>query len=796
MAAEAKVKISGDPKEFQKAMKSVKDAAQDAEATLIKVGAVGAVAFAGFTAGIVSTVNEARKFETIEAQFKTLTGSVLVAKDVLKDLQDFSATTPFQFEDVANAGKQLIAFGTPISDLKTRMQQLGDVSAASGAPLKEVTGIFGQIASAGKLTGERLLQLQERAIPIGPALAKTLGIAESKVKEFVSAGKVSVDQFNTAFASLSASGGFAFKGIETQSKTLDGAISTLKDNFSLLSAGIGKEFAPFAKQAVDALTNFLQKIRENEGSVKVIARVLAAGAGMAGFVTALAAGGLAISQIITGLKLLQVAFKFSRIAAIGFTTAATLGLGLVIAFLPEIIAFLKDMVQAFNAAKEQIIQTFKNLGTNLLNIGSKIGTFLKNLFTFNVAELKSSAAAVKDAVSKAIDDTFKDAKEIKQTIQIKQKTIKEKEENDASAEQQRLEEEKARSEKAAAEKLAIKQKENAELAKEEARQKDIAVQQAQLKREQVALINAGASDAVIKIKTDEISALSALASAKTAEDLAIAEASLEQLRLNAETKRQEAIAQEILKREEELALKAEFAAFDDEDRILAQEKNLELLSVEQLQRREALRAFAEEEKTAKKKAREDQLKDEIKYGKTFAAINATLNSEQVKGVQQATGQLTQLQSSRNSTLAGIGKAAAITQLTIDTAKAAMSIYAGFSTIPIIGPALGVAGAAAAIAFGAEKISNVRSARQGGVVGGSGVGDIQPMMLEAGEIVVPKALSPTFSEQFALTPDENAPKRQSEIKIGTIIGTEQYVRDNIIPAIRDANELDNANIGVS
>jgi len=77
-----------------------------------------------------------------------------------------------------------------------------------------------------------------------------------------------------------------------------------------------------------------------------------------------------------------------------------------------------------------------------------------------------------------------------------------------------------------------------------------------------------------------------------------------------------------------------------------------------------------------------------------------------------------------------------------------------------------------------------------------VGDIQPMMLEAGEIVVPKALSPTFSEQFALTPDENAPKRQSEIKIGTIIGTEQYVRDNIIPAIRDANELDNANIGVS
>lgn len=795
MATEAKIKISGDPKEFKKAMGEVKDAASDAESTLVKVGAAGAVAFAGFTAGIVATVNEARKFETIQAQFTTLTGSVLIAKDALKDLQDFSATTPFQFEDVANAGKQLIAFGTPVNQVKGTLQQLGDVAAASGAPLKEVTGIFGQISAAGKLTGERLLQLQERAIPIGPALANTLGIAESKVKEFVSKGKVSVEQFNTAFASLSQEGGFAFKGIEAQSKTLDGAISTLKDNFSLLSAGIGKEFAPFAKAAVVQLTKFLQKVRENEGAIKVIARVLAAGAGMAGFVTALAVGGLAISKIITGLKLLQVAFKFSRIAAIGFTTAATLGLGLIIAFLPEIIAFLKDMVQGFNAAKDQIIQTFKNLGNNLLNIGSKIGTFLKNLFTFNVSELKSSAAAVKDAVNSAIDETFKDAKEIKQTVVIAQKVKQEKEAGNEAAEQQKLEEQKARAEQAAADKLAIKKKEAAVLAKEEERQTDIATQQAQLKRDQVALINAGASQEIIKIKTDEIGALGALASAKTEEDIALAEANLERLRLDAETRRQEAIAAQILEREEEMALKAEFAELDEEDRILAQETNLENLTTSQLQRREALRAFAEEEKNTKKKAQQDELKDEIKFGKSFAKINAFLNSEAVKGTKQATGQLVSLQSSRNSTLKGIGKAAAVTQLTIDTAKSAMSIYAGFSTIPIIGPALGVAGAAAAIAFGAEKISNVRSAQQGGVVPGTGSGDIVPAFLEPGEIVVPKALSPNFQEQFGVEADLDSPARRSEIKFDTIIGTEEYIRDSVIPAIRDANELDNANIGV-
>jgi len=795
VAAEAKIKISGDAKEFTKAMDKVKSDAKKASDDLKSIATGGAVAFAGFAAGIASTVASAAKFETIEAQFKTLTGSVLQARSVLKDLQDFSSTTPFQFEDVANAGKQLLAFGTPIEDIKKRLQQLGDVAAASGAPLGEVTQIFGQVAAAGKLTGERLLQLQERAIPIGPALAKTLGVAESAVKDLVSKGKVSVDEFNKAFASLSSEGGFAFKGIEAQGKTLDGLISTLKDNFSLLSAGIGKEFVPYVKQAVAGLSNFLGSIRENEGAVKAIARILAAGAGMAGFVTALALGGLALNKIKLAIDLLSLSFKAGRIAAIGFTAAATLGIGLIIAFLPEIIAFAKDMYQSFEIAKDKIINTFKNLGTNLLNIGEKIGTFLKNLFTFNFAEIKSSAQAVKDAVNKAIDDTFKDAKEIKQTIVI-DREVREKKAADQQAKIDKdLKDEEDRAKAAASAKAKIKASETAMLAAEEDRQNAILAEKTAVKKDIVALNASGASAAVIKIKEDELSALNNLASAKDAEDIALAESRLARLREEAEARKQEAIAAEILKREEEKALKDEFLALDEEDQALLNEKNLENLNVEQLQRRQALTAYATDEAATKKKAREMQLKDEIQYGKAYAQIQAALNSAQVQGVKSATGELVQLQSSRNSTLKGIGKAAAIVQIGIDTAKSAMAIFAGFSTIPIVGPALGVAGAAAAIAFGAEKANNVRSAATGGIVPGIGSGDVQPMMLEPGEIIVPKALSPTFQDQFSVSPDENAPRRQSEIKIGSIIGTEEFVRSSLIPAIRDATELDNANIGV-
>ena len=67
--------------------------------------------------------------------------------------------------------------------------------------------IYGQVAAAGKLTGERLLQFQERAIPLGPAIAKTMGVAESSVKKMVSDGKVQFADFERAFNSMSETGG-------------------------------------------------------------------------------------------------------------------------------------------------------------------------------------------------------------------------------------------------------------------------------------------------------------------------------------------------------------------------------------------------------------------------------------------------------------------------------------------------------------------------------------------------------------------------------------------------------------
>lgn len=91
--------------------------------------------------------------------------------------------------------------------------------------------------------------------------------------------------------------------------------------------------------------------------------------------------------------------------------------------------------------------------------------------------------------------------------------------------------------------------------------------------------------------------------------------------------------------------------------------------------------------------------------------------------------LISLMSSRSKTMFNIGKAAAITQTVLSTYEGAQKAYSSLAGIPIVGPALGIAAAGAAIAAGAARVSAIRSQSFGGggsvsnVGGGGGIASV-------------------------------------------------------------------------
>jgi len=244
-------------------------------AAIATSGAIKAIG-AGLKDLVLGSLEAAASTEKIRTQLEVLTGSQEKAASLYKELTQYSAGTPFQLQGISEAAAQLVAFGFEANTVKDRIEKIGEVAAGSSSDLKEVALIYGQVAAAGKLTGERLLQFQERAIPIGAALKKVMGDTGKSVKDMVSAGEVDFAKFEEAFNSMSESGGLFEGAVKKQSETLNGVISTLKDNFFLLQSEIGGAFAPDLIVGAKTITSALQDLTKVLVDNK---EVLAAGIG-------------------------------------------------------------------------------------------------------------------------------------------------------------------------------------------------------------------------------------------------------------------------------------------------------------------------------------------------------------------------------------------------------------------------------------------------------------------------------------------------------------------------------------
>lgn len=114
---------------------------------------------------------------------------------------------------------------------------------------------------------------------------------------------------------------------------------------------------------------------------------------------------------------------------------------------------------------------------------------------------------------------------------------------------------------------------------------------------------------------------------------------------------------------------------------------------------------------------EAKLELDRQYGAQTAALEEQLAQKRQKTMASTLTNLVSLQNSSNKQMAAVGKAAAITQATIDTYKSANAAYSAMAGIPVIGPALAVAAAAAAIAAGLNNVAQISGIKlaKGGLV---------------------------------------------------------------------------------
>jgi hypothetical protein len=153
------------------------------------------------------------------------------------------------------------------------------------------------------------------------------------------------------------------------------------------------------------------------------------------------------------------------------------------------------------------------------------------------------------------------------------------------------------------------------------------------------------------------------------------------------------------------------------------------------------------------------------------------------------GALGAMMVSHNRAAFEIGKAAAISQAIIDTYRAAQGAYAAMAGIPIVGPALGVAAAAAAIVVGLARVQQIRATQfGGGSVSGGATGTFSANPTTG----VPTApISPLTSQgtsQASHIEVNVSVINQGGVMIGDD-GIKQLVLEQVVPVVSNAMNND-------
>lgn len=208
------------------------------DAHMLSAALLGGLGFEQLTSSIFNTRSQ---FQQLEISFNTMLGSADKSKQLMDELIQTAAHTPFDMSSITSGAKQLLAYGTEAKDVNKTLVQLGDIASGLNIPLGELVYLYGTTVSQGKMFTMDLRQFMGRGVPLAEELGKILHQNTTEVQESVSKGKVTSDIFKEAIANMTQAGG-RFGGLmEQQSKTLEGQWSNIGDSIQQMFNEIGKK---------------------------------------------------------------------------------------------------------------------------------------------------------------------------------------------------------------------------------------------------------------------------------------------------------------------------------------------------------------------------------------------------------------------------------------------------------------------------------------------------------------------------------------------------------------------------
>ena len=243
-------KLNREYADFSQGSDKAKMAAESFMSSLKRTAAEigGIAAIKQFTSQVI---NATGTMQQLQVSLSTILQDEGKAKELIGEITQFAAKTPFNLDDVASGAKQLLAYGSSAENVVEELSMLGDVASGLQIPIGQLIYLYGTLRTQGRAMTVDIRQFAGRGIPIYEELAKVLGVSKDQVGELVKEGKVGFKEVEQAFKNMTSEGGKFNDLMENSAGTWPQRISNMQDKMFQSLNNFGNRYKEIFETGMD-----------------------------------------------------------------------------------------------------------------------------------------------------------------------------------------------------------------------------------------------------------------------------------------------------------------------------------------------------------------------------------------------------------------------------------------------------------------------------------------------------------------------------------------------------------------
>jgi len=299
------------------------------------LGGVGAALFGGVA--LKSGLERLTTIQDATASLTTIMGDAGKAGNLMNQIKETVNGTPFNLDQFATAGKNLVAMNVPAQKVPGYLRAIGEAAAASGKGaegVSQITDTFGKMAAQGKVSLDQIWSISDAGVPALQILANGFGVTTDEMQKMISNGAVpsakAMDILTKGImdGSKGAAGAtVAYAGtMEKLRGTFNGALGGMKASIARLGASVLEPLMPFLTAGMAKFTAWADTMGKKvgpeitkliEGVKALIGSFQSGDASQTGFIGKMQRIGVVLGSVAEGAKVFFYALKGQEYAADG-----------------------------------------------------------------------------------------------------------------------------------------------------------------------------------------------------------------------------------------------------------------------------------------------------------------------------------------------------------------------------------------------------------------------------------------------------------------------------------------------